>query len=93
MARASPSSITTASPGSRLQIKVTMQSSHTSVPRWAHVSQSMTSGSLMTPLYIAAVTVPGEGPMPGSAFERGDQLRGVHEIGPEPLGPFPDATI
>ena len=42
-ARNSPKSMTTASPGSRLQKKVTMQSSQVDVCRWEQVAQSIVS--------------------------------------------------
>ena len=44
-ARNSPKSMTTASPGSRLQKKVTMQSSQVDVCRWEQVAQSIVSVS------------------------------------------------
>lgn len=42
MARNSPRSTTTASPGSRSHRKVTMQLSQVDVSRWEQVAQSMT---------------------------------------------------
>jgi len=45
-ARNSPMSTTTASPGSRLQIKVTMQPSQVDVCRWEQVEQSIVSVSV-----------------------------------------------
>ena len=55
--RSSSTSITSASPGSREQMKVTTQSEQAAVSRMTQSAQSMVSDSLMTPSSPPPVTV------------------------------------